>query len=136
MSADTPSRQISIWDPVIVRRASIDAVRKLHPAVMARNPVMFVVEIGCVLATWRLGQDVLAGTGDPAFEAQITGWLWLTIFFANFAEAMAEGRGKAQAETLRRAKVILEVKTQCVVIVSTIRYRARSLDLKRGRPSL
>ena len=94
----------ALWNPGILRTAIVAAIRKLDPRVMARNPVMFVVEIGCVLATWRLGQDVLAGTGDPAFEAQITGWLWLTIFFANFAEAMAEGRGKAQAETLRRAK--------------------------------
>src|SRR5262249_12258810 len=74
------------------------------PRTMARNPVMFVVEIGCVLTTWRLVQDAVTGTGSLGFEFQITFWLWLTVIFANFAEAMAEGRGKAQAETLRKAK--------------------------------
>src|SRR5215475_12482217 len=71
---------------------------------MARNPVMFVVEIGSVLTTVRLVQDVMAGRSGLGFEFQITFWLWLTVLFANFAEAMAEGRGKAQAETLRKAK--------------------------------
>jgi K+-transporting ATPase ATPase B chain len=95
---------ISIWDPQIVRRAVGDACRKLHPRTMARNPVMFVVEIGSVLTTLRLMADVATGSGGIGFELQITAWLWLTVFFANFAEAMAEGRGKAQADTLRRAK--------------------------------
>jgi len=71
---------------------------------MARNPVMFVVEIASLLTTWRLVQDALLGRGGLGFEIQITFWLWLTVLFANFAEAMAEGRGKAQAETLRKAK--------------------------------
>ena len=65
---------------------------------------MFVVEIGSVLTTWRLLQDAITGSGSLVFEFQITAWLWLTVLFANFAEAMAEGRGKAQADTLRRAK--------------------------------
>jgi K+-transporting ATPase ATPase B chain len=94
----------SIWDPQIVRRAVWDAFRKLHPRTMARNPVMFVVEVGSVLTTVRLIQDAFTGSGNLGFELQITSWLWLTVLFANFAEAMAEGRGKAQAETLRRAK--------------------------------
>ena len=71
---------------------------------MARNPVMFVVEIGSVLTTIRLIRDVAAGSSGLGFELQITSWLWLTVLFANFAEAMAEGRGKAQADALRRAK--------------------------------
>ena len=95
---------LSIWDRRIVRRAVIDAIRKLHPRTMARNPVMFVVEIGSVLAALALLQHVVAGGGDLRFELQITFWLWLTVLFANFAEAMAEGRGKAQADTLRKAK--------------------------------
>jgi K+-transporting ATPase ATPase B chain len=94
----------SIWDPAIVRRAIGDSVRKLHPRTMARNPVMFVVEIGSVLTSVRLIVDAISGSGHLGFELQITAWLWLTVLFANFAEAMAEGRGKAQAETLRRAK--------------------------------
>jgi potassium-transporting ATPase ATP-binding subunit len=94
----------SIWDPQIVRRAVWDSFRKLDPRTMARNPVMFVVEVGSVLTTVRLIQDAATGAGDLGFELQITFWLWLTVLFANFAEAMAEGRGKAQADTLRRAK--------------------------------
>ena len=94
----------SIWDPSIVRRASVDALRKLHPRTMARNPVMFVVEVGSVVTTLQLVADAVRGAGHVGFELQITAWLWLTVLFANFAEAMAEGRGKAQADTLRRAK--------------------------------
>jgi K+-transporting ATPase ATPase B chain len=104
MSSHTQARSRSIWDPHIVRRALWDSVLKLHPRTMARNPVMFVVEVGCVLTTWRLILDAVTGAGGLGFEFQITFWLWLTVLFANFAEAMAEGRGKAQAETLRKAK--------------------------------
>ena len=94
----------SIWDPQIVTRAIGDSLRKLHPRTMARNPVMFVVEVGSVLTTIRLVLDAVAGRPGLGFEFQITFWLWLTVLFANFAEAMAEGRGKAQADTLRKAR--------------------------------
>jgi K+-transporting ATPase ATPase B chain len=94
----------SIWDPQIIKRASIDALVKLHPRTMAKNPVMFVVEVGSLLTTLALVRDAIAGRGSLGFEIQITFWLWLTVLFANFAEAMAEGRGKAQADTLRRAR--------------------------------
>ena len=97
-------RTASIWDRQIVIRAIGDAFRKLDPRTMVKNPVMFVVEIGSVLTTWRLVQDAVAGASGLGFEVQITGWLWLTVLFANFAEAMAEGRGKAQADTLRRTR--------------------------------
>ena len=103
MAPHDQARSNSIWDPHIVKRAIADAFRKLHPRIMARNPVMFVVEVGAVLTTWRLIQDAMTG-GNLGFEVQITVWLWLTVLFANFAEAMAEGRGKAQADALRRAK--------------------------------
>jgi potassium-transporting ATPase ATP-binding subunit len=93
-----------LWNSAIVRRALADSARKLHPRTMARNPVMFVVEIGSVLTTVQLIADATRGTASIGFELQITVWLWLTVLFANFAEAMAEGRGKAQADTLRRAK--------------------------------
>ncbi len=99
-----PTQARSIWDPQIVRRAIGDSFRKLHPRTMARNPVMFVVEAGSVLTTLRFIQDTARGGSGLGFEFQITFWLWLTVLFANFAEAMAEGRGKAQADTLRRAK--------------------------------
>src|ERR1051325_11300322 len=95
---------ISIWDPQIVRRAIVDSIRKLDPRVMARNPVMFIVEVGSLRTTWRLIQDAMTARGRLGFEVQIACWLWLTVLFANFAQAMAEGRGKAQAETLRKAK--------------------------------
>jgi K+-transporting ATPase ATPase B chain len=94
----------SIWDPQIVRTAVWDSFRKLHPRTMMKNPVMFVVEVGSVLTTARLLIDVVKGRPDLGFELQITFWLWLTVLFANFAEAMAEGRGKAQADTLRKTR--------------------------------
>jgi potassium-transporting ATPase ATP-binding subunit len=94
----------SLWDPKIVRQALIDSVVKLNPRTMMRNPVMFVVEIGSVVTTVLLIKDLMLNSGSFGFDLQITLWLWFTVLFANFAEAMAEGRGKAQAETLRRAK--------------------------------
>ena len=94
----------SIWNPQIVQRAIGDSFRKLHPGAMAKNPVMFVVEVGSVLTTLRLLYDAAIGHGGLGFELQITFCLWVSVLFANFAEAMAEGRGKAQADTLRRAK--------------------------------
>src|SRR5947209_19470811 len=102
MSRATESR--SIWDSDIIKRASLDALVKLHPRTMAGNPVMFVVEVGSVLTTVALVRDAIGGRGSLGFELQITFWLWLTVLFANFAEAMAEGRGKAQADTLRKAR--------------------------------
>ncbi|HKW01476.1 MAG TPA: potassium-transporting ATPase subunit KdpB [Vicinamibacterales bacterium] len=100
----TKAKALSIWDPKITRAAVSSAVRKLHPRTMMRNPVMFVVEVGSVLTTVQLALDASHGTGHLGFELQITLWLWLTVLFANFAEAMAEGRGKAQADTLRKAR--------------------------------
>jgi len=104
MAAQAHTQSKSIWDPGIVRGASLDALRKLHPRTMAKNPVMFVVEVGSVLTTVRFALDAAAGRPGLGFELQITFWLWLTVLFANFAEAMAEGRGKAQADTLRKAR--------------------------------
>ena len=94
----------SLFDSQIVRRASVDSLRKLYPRTMMRNPVMFVVEIGSVLTTSLLAFDIATHSGSLRFDLQITVWLWFTVVFANFAEAMAEGRGKAQADALRRAK--------------------------------
>src|ERR1700732_4919267 len=94
----------SLWDAKIVRQALIDSVRKLNPRTMMRNPVMFVVEVGSVITTVLLFKDIARHNPGFGFDLQITLWLWFTVLFANFAEAMAEGRGKAQAETLRRAK--------------------------------
>jgi K+-transporting ATPase ATPase B chain len=90
----------AIWEWKIVRRAVWDAFLKLNPRKMMGNPVMFVVEIGSVITTVLL----FKGGGAFKFNLQITLWLWFTVVFANFAEAMAEGRGKAQADTLRKAR--------------------------------
>src|SRR5437588_3527434 len=93
-----------VGDKKIVLRAIGDSVSKLDPRTMVKNPVMFVVEVGSALTTLQLVRDTLHHVGRFAFGLQITLWLWFTVLFANFAEAMAEGRGKAQADTLRRAK--------------------------------
>ncbi len=94
----------SLFDPAITRRAITDALVKLSPRTMMKNPVMFVVEVGSVLTTVLLIRDLVTHHGNFAFDLQITLWLWFTVLFANFAEAMAEGRGKAQADALRLAK--------------------------------
>ena len=101
----------SLFDGPIVRRAAVDAVRKLDPRVQVRNPVMFVVLVGSVLTT-GLWLQALLGQGEaPAgFIFWISVWLWFTVLFANFAEAMAEGRGKAQAEALRRTRQDVQAK--------------------------
>jgi K+-transporting ATPase ATPase B chain len=98
-------RSASMFDPAILRRAVGDSFRKLSPRVMARNPVMFVVEIGSVLTTFLFIRDVRTGTtADNVFVGLVAVWLWFTVLFANFAEAVAEGRGKAQADTLRKTR--------------------------------
>src|SRR6201994_4035630 len=94
----------SLWNPAILRQSALDSFRKLDPRLMVKNPVMLVVEIGSVLTTILLIQGIITHQGSFAFNLQITLWLWFTVLFANFAEAMAEGRGKAQADTLRKAK--------------------------------
>jgi potassium-transporting ATPase ATP-binding subunit len=98
------TRKRSLWDAKIVRRALVDALVKLNPRTMMKNPVMFVVEIGSVITSIYLFRDIAAHKQALGFDLQITLWLWFTVLFANFAEAMAEGRGKAQADALRRAK--------------------------------
>src|ERR1700733_3735132 len=95
------SHHKSIWDLKLVRSAAWSSLLKLNPRNMMGNPVMFVVEIGSLITTVLL---ILRPHEDFRFNLQITLWLWFTVLFANFAEAMAEGRGKAQAETLRRAR--------------------------------
>lgn len=95
------SKTRALFEPAIVQRAAVDSLRKLNPAQMAKNPVMFVVEVGSVVTTGLL---LRPHDGHFAFNLQITLWLWFTVLFANFAEAMAEGRGKAQADALRKAK--------------------------------
>jgi K+-transporting ATPase ATPase B chain len=98
-TAERPQRvQAGLLDPTQLLRSIPDAVKKLNPATLYRNPVMFIVEVGSVCTT------VLAVRDHTSFAIQIAVWLWLTVIFANLAEAVAEGRGKAQADALRRAK--------------------------------
>src|SRR5262245_10136412 len=103
-AAEPPARQgprrvgAGLLDPKQLLRSTPDALRKLNPATLWRNPVMFIVEIGSVFTT------VLAIINPSVFAWLITVWLWLTVVFANLAEAVAEGRGKAQADALRKAK--------------------------------
>ena len=94
----------TLGDPKILGPAVLDALRKLDPRVMVRNPVMFTVEIVACLTTVLFVRDIVIGSGGLGFSFQINLWLWFTVLFANFAEAVAEGRGKAQAATLRKAK--------------------------------
>src|SRR5271168_1662203 len=98
------TEKISLWNPDILRQAVVGAFTKLNPRLMVKNPVMFVVEVGSVLTSALFVQDLVQHKPGTSFNLQITLWLWFTVLFANFAEAMAEGRGKAQADTLRKAK--------------------------------
>jgi K+-transporting ATPase ATPase B chain len=97
-------RAVSAWEGPLIRAALVDSLRKLHPRVMAKNPVMFVVEVGSVLTTLIWLRDLVAPSPDALptwFTGHVSLWLWFTVIFANFAEALAEGRGKAQAAALR-----------------------------------
>ncbi len=110
-SVSSRRHQRSLFDRKILWRATIDSFIKLNPRVQARNPVMFVVEIGSVITTIEFVRAVITGpASDVVFTLAVAFWLWFTVIFANFAEAMAEGRGKAQADTLRRARTETQAK--------------------------
>src|SRR5271157_4401212 len=106
MTVEVRAKARPLFDPPIVRRAIIDSIIKLDPRHQIKNPVMFVVEVGAVLTTGLWLQWLIAQNGEEnaAFVFAIAAWLWFTVIFANFAEAMAEGRGKAQADSLRKAR--------------------------------
>ena len=95
----------SLFDRAILKVAIVDSFKKLDPRLMAKNPVMFVVEVGSVLTTILFFRDYGKSSGsENLFAGMVALWLWFTVLFANLAEAMAEGRGKAQADSLRRAR--------------------------------
>jgi K+-transporting ATPase ATPase B chain len=95
----------AIWNWLIIRQATIDSFKKLSPRHLLGNPVMLVVEIGAAVTTFMFFEEVFGSRSEPKFfTAAVSVWLWFTVLFANFAEAMAEGRGKAQAATLRSMK--------------------------------
>jgi len=113
MSTHSHGKATSLTDRKILRTATIDSFGKLDPRLMIKNPVMFVVEVGAVLTLIVLVLNAIHHAHGFWFGLQITLWLWFTVLFANFAEAMAEGRGKAQAETLRKARAETEARRVC-----------------------
>jgi len=129
--ADKNVRAVSAWEGTIVRAALIESFRKLNPRLMAKNPVMFVVEIGSVLTTLIWLHDVFATAAgaEPAwFTGQVALWLWFTVLFANFAEALAEGRGKAQAAALRG----LRQETMARRLVNGVEKPVPASELRKG----
>jgi K+-transporting ATPase ATPase B chain len=121
--------EISIWDKKIIRQALLDSVKKLSPRKMLKNPVMFVVEVGAAFLTLKVLANILTGASENlGFEIQITLWLWFTVLFANFAEAMAEGRGKAQADTLRKSKT----ETMATLLEDGKKIIVPAADLRKG----
>ena len=100
----TNAKARGLFDPKIISVAAVDALRKLDPRALAKNPVIFVTEMVSVVVTGFFIRDLFTQGESPLFSGQIAFWLWFTVLFANFAEAVAEGRGKAQAETLRKSR--------------------------------
>ena len=126
----TERKATALWDSQIVKGALVDSLRKFDPRIQARNPVMFVVEVTALAVTVILCRDFFLGRGAlAAFEFQIALWLWFTVLFANFAEAMAEGRGKAQADNLRKTRT--ETQAKLVTAGGKIELVAAT-QLKRG----
>jgi potassium-transporting ATPase ATP-binding subunit len=122
-----------LFDPKIINRAALDALRKLDPRRLAKNPVIFVTEMVSVVVTGFFIRDLIWHDNSPLFSGQIAFWLWFTVLFANFAEAVAEGRGKAQADALRktrtdtRAKRYVDAKN-----LSDVIQPVNALDLRVG----
>jgi K+-transporting ATPase ATPase B chain len=133
MTTTTVRKAGSLFDPRIVRAAAIDSLRKLGPLTQARNPVMFVVYVVSLL-TAALGIQALVGEGEaPAsFILAISTWLWFTVIFANFAEAMAEGRGKAQAESLRRTRREVRAKRLAAPLRDAKHIDVSATELRKG----
>jgi K+-transporting ATPase ATPase B chain len=125
------ARRLSLFDPSILGPAVLDSLKKLDPRTLVRNPVMFVVEIVSCLTTVLWIRDLVMGVGAPAFDGHITVWLWFTVIFANFAEAVAEGRGKAQADALRRTRTETKAKRLLDETGADFEY-VSALDLAQG----
>src|SRR5450432_4237321 len=129
----TNAKAQGLFDPTIIRAAALDALRKLDPRKLAKNPVIFVTEIVSLVVTGFFICDLVTQGNSPLFSGQIAAWLWFTVLFANFAEAVAEGRGKAQADALRktrsdtRAKRYVDPKN-----LSDVIQPVNALDLRVG----
>lgn len=125
------TKTVSLFNKDILMQAVIDSVRKLAPRHVIKNPVMFVVEIGSILTTAAFLRDIVAPDADSAplwFSGSITAWLWFTLLFANFAEAVAEGRGKAQAASLRKLRQDIKAR----ILVSGKEETVASSTLRKG----
>ena len=131
----------SLFDREILGRALVDSFKKLDPRWMARNPVMFVCEVGALVTLLFFVRDLITH-GPAGFDFAISIWLWFTVLFANFAEAVAEGRGKAQADALRKtrtetlAKLVVAGETETVPSSNlrkgdVVRVAAGELDSRR-----
>ena len=128
---------LALFDTGIMAQAALDAVKKLMPQQLMRNPVIFVTEVVAALVTVLWLRDVYNGSGAPAFSGQIAAWLWFTVLFATFAEAVAEGRGKAQAATLRATRSDAIAKRLVdpdggIAALDAVVERVQALDLKVG----
>ncbi len=121
----------SVASPDLVGRAAVDAVRKLDPRTLAKNPVIFVTEVVAALVTVLFLRDLAVG-GPILFTGQITAWLWFTVLFANFAEAIAEGRGRAQADSLRKARTDTLAKRLLRADERNLWSKVSALDLEVG----
>ena len=133
MTSVNSKQAIGLFDPAITSRAAVDAFRKLDPRQLARNPVIFVTEAVSAFVTLLFLRDLVAGGGSPLFSGQIAAWLWFTVLFANFAEAVAEGRGKAQADALRKTRSETQAKRLLDPSAPGNRYASvNALDLKPG----
>jgi K+-transporting ATPase ATPase B chain len=122
-----------LFEPAIVRRALVDSFRKLDPRHQVRNPVMFVVEVGSILTTGLFVQALFGyGEAPAGFILGVTLWLWFTVLFANFAEAMAEGRGKAQAESLRKARKDIQAKRLPEPVHGAVATAVSASQLRKG----
>ncbi len=127
----TKMKALSLFDGAILGRAASDAVRKLDPRQLARNPVIFVTEAVSLVVTILFLRDLVTRSEVAFFTGQIAAWLWFTVLFANFAEAVAEGRGKAQADTLRRMRS--DTMAKRLVDPASRQYQSvNALDLKVG----
>ncbi|WPB83824.1 potassium-transporting ATPase subunit KdpB [Sediminicoccus rosea] len=123
--------QIALFDGAILRRAALDAVLKLYPRHLVRNPVIFVTEVVSILVTLLAIRDVVLGN-PYAFQASVAAWLWLTVLFATFAEAVAEGRGKARAASLRAARGETMARYVPLPEDPTLTLPRPAAELKRG----
>src|ERR1700753_3922733 len=125
---ETKSKTRPLFERSIVQRAALDALVKLDPRQQVKNPVMFVVAVGAVMTSGLLIRDILAGQPNIGFNLQITLWLWFTVLFAHFDEVMAEGRGKAQADSLRKTRKEMIARK----LVNGREEKAEAASLKKG----